>query len=218
MSALMIIMLAVAAVAPRNAALTGKVQDENGSPIAGAIVDIYTARPRVGAALTCPSCYRDCAKSTTTDSEGRFSFNELDSGLLFRVLVMAPGRRPQLTRLTDPQTTQLDVKLEPIPTNLPIDRILNGRVLDDQGEPLAGAVVSPSGAKTSEKRWWGSLPGVDEASVTDAEGRFVITSQDAKLGLDLEVTSPGFADFPSQLFDLDGREPIRWDRATISKC
>lgn len=206
MSLITTFVFAVVAVVSHNGTLSGKVQDENGAPLAGAVVDIYTAKPRVGAAITCPSCYRDCAKSTKTGKDGQFSLTELDSGLLFRVLVMAPGQRSHLTELTDPQTGDLDVTLKPIPKDLPPNRMLTGRVLDNQGKPLAGAVVSPSGAKTDAKRWWGRLPGVDEASVTDADGNFVITSRDPKLGLDLEATAPGFADFPSQLFDLDGRD------------
>lgn len=197
--------LAVVAQTSDGTILTGTIQDENGVPIAGAIVDVYTAKPRVGAAITCPSCYRDCAKSTKTDAYGQFSIRELDSGLVFRVLVMAPGRRSQLTDLTDPKATELDVRLEPVPKDLPANQMLTGRVLDDQGDPLPGAVVFPNGAKTTDKRWWGQLPGVDEASITDSDGQFVITSQEPKLGLDLRVSAPGFADFPSQLFDLDGR-------------
>lgn len=187
-------------------ALTGQVTDENGEPLTGALVDLYTAKPRIGLAVTCPSCYRGCAKSAKTDAGGRFSIGEIDPVLLFRVLVMAPGRRAVLTTLIDPAETELEVKLEPLPAGLPPDRMLKGRVLDERGKPLAGAVASPTGAKTHEKRWWGQLPGVDEAAVTDADGRFVITSQEPKLGLDLEASAPGYADFPSQLFDLDGSE------------
>lgn len=36
--------------------------------------------------------------------------------------------------------------------------------------------------------------------------RFVITSQEPKLGLDLSVSAAGYADFPAELFDLDGSE------------
>jgi hypothetical protein len=125
--------------------------------------------------------------------------------LLFHVLVMAPGRRSQLTDWIDPRTTDLDVRLELVPRDLPATQMLTGIVLDDQGNPLPGAVVSPVGAKTAEKRWWGQLPGVDEASVTDSDGKFVITSKEPKLGLDLRVSAPGFAEFPSRFFDLDGR-------------
>lgn len=124
--------LGVVAVTFDGSTLTGKIQDENGMPIAGAIVDIYTAKPRVGAAITCPSCYRDCAKSTLTDAQGQFLIGELDEGLLFRVLVMAPGRRSRLTDWIDPQTSELDVRLEPVPIGLPATQILTGIILDDQ--------------------------------------------------------------------------------------
>jgi hypothetical protein len=200
------LLLSIVSVANVSGALTGQVSDQSGAPVAGALVDLYTAKPRVGLAVTCPSCYRDCAKSTKTDDQGRFSIGELDPALLFRVLVMAPGRRAVLTKLIDPAEAELEVKLEPLPDDLQPDRMLKGRVLDEDGKPLAGAVVSPTGAKTHEKRWWGQLPGVDEAAVTDADGRFVLTSQEPKLGLDLQASAPGYADFPSQLFDLDGSE------------
>ncbi|HVW36574.1 MAG TPA: carboxypeptidase-like regulatory domain-containing protein [Pirellulales bacterium] len=193
-------------VASTPGTLAGQVLDEHGAPLVGAVVDVYTAKPRVGLAVTCPSCYRDCAKSAKSDDQGRFSIGDLDPELLFRLLVMAPGRRAVLTQLIDPAQAELEVKLEPLPSDLPPDRLLKGRVLDERGKPLAGAVVSPTGAKTHEKRWWGQLPGVDEAAVTDFDGRFVITSQDPKLGLDLSVSAAGYADFPSQLFDLDGSE------------
>jgi hypothetical protein len=186
--------------------LTGTIRDEDGSPLAGAMVDIYTAKPRIGTATTCPSCYRDCAKSTKTESDGQFSIGELDPGLLFRVLVMAPGRRSHLTAHVDPLSTQIDVALKSVPQDLPDDRLLTGRVVSVQGEPIAGAVVTPVGAKTKESHWFGQLPGVDQASITDADGRFVITSQAPKLGLYLQVSAPGYASFAPQLFDLDSRE------------
>lgn len=206
MSLTAVLLLSAVSTAATPGMLTGKIADEKGAPIDGALVDLYTAKPRVGLATTCPSCYRDCAKWTKTDNKGRFSIGELDPGLLFRVLVMAPGRRAVVTKLIDPAEAELEVNLEPLPGDLPPDRMLKGRVYDDHGKPLAGAVVSPMGAKTHERRWWGPLPGVDEAAVTDAEGRFFITSQEPKLALDVQVSAPGYANFPAQLFDLDGSE------------
>jgi hypothetical protein len=95
--------------------LAGQVLDEHGAPLFGAVVDLYTAKPRVGLAVTCPSCYRDCAKSARSDDQGRFSIGDLDPELLFHVLVMAPGRRAVLTKLIDPAQAELEVKLEPLP-------------------------------------------------------------------------------------------------------
>lgn len=204
MSIVAIFLLNAASIVALPGTLTGQVLDENDRPIAGALVDLYTAKPRVGLAVTCPSCYRDCSKFANTDEQGQFSIGELDPLLLFRVLVLAPGQRAVLTKLIDPAEAELEVKLEPLSTDLPADRMLQGRVLDEHGKPLAGAVVSPYGAKTLDKRWWGELPGVDEATVTDAEGRFVITSQEPKLALDLKVGAEGYADALSQLVELDG--------------
>jgi len=67
-------------------------------------------------------------------------------------------------------------------------------------------VVTPVDTKSKESRWFGQLPGVDQASITDADCRFVITSQVPKLGLDLRVSAADYACCPAQLFVLDGRE------------
>src|SRR5437762_8257631 len=96
--------------------LTGHVVDENGAPLSGAVIHLNTAKPRTGLAVTCPSCYRDCARSAVTNGEGQFSVAELDPNLLFRVLIVAPGRKAVLTKWTDPVKTKLEVKLSPLAT------------------------------------------------------------------------------------------------------
>jgi len=186
--------------------LSGTIRNEDGAAISGAKIDIYTAKPKVGVATICPSCYSDCEKSTTTDANGRFSIGGLDPSLLFRVLVLAPGHRSHLTDSMDPQFDDVDVKLEAYPKDLPDDRMLTGRVVDPDGKPVVGAVVYPLGAKSSERHLWGRLPDVDEASVTDVDGRFVITTREPKLGLDLRAYAPGFAVYSSRHFVMNGQE------------
>ncbi|MBI2480616.1 MAG: carboxypeptidase regulatory-like domain-containing protein, partial [Planctomycetia bacterium] len=123
-----------------------------------------------------------------------------------------------MTEFVDPSEKELTLNLEPMPTNLPPDRMLRGRVVNEGGRPVAGALVGPTGAKTSDRRWRGALPGVDEASVTDDEGRFVITSRDPKLGLDLAVAAPGFAIQLVELLALNGEEhEIRLQRGATVK-
>lgn len=152
-----------------------------------------------------------------TDADGRFEINKLDATLLFRVLVIAPGRRAVVTEYVDPSENELTLKLESMPDALPANRILRGRVINEAGRPLAGALVTPYGAKTSERRWWGSLPGVDAASVTDEDGCFVVTSREPKLGLDLQFSAPGYAIDAGKLFSLNGEQyEIRLQRgATV---
>jgi protocatechuate 3,4-dioxygenase beta subunit len=65
--------------------LTGVVKDEDGKGLGGATVFIYTAGPKEGAGILCPSCYADCRKRTTTDDAGHFKIESLDPSLLFRI-------------------------------------------------------------------------------------------------------------------------------------
>ncbi len=55
------------------------------------------------------------------------------------------------------------------------------------------ALVEPFGCKWGERRWWGSLPGVDPLDVTDSQGRFQIIADKPADGFDLEVTSRALA-------------------------
>ncbi|MFC1757665.1 carboxypeptidase regulatory-like domain-containing protein [Planctomycetota bacterium] len=199
---LILFSLASAATAPST--LSGTVTDELGKPIPGATVSIYTAKPREGIGTLCPSCYRDCNKSTTTGGNGDYAFTQLDGALLFRVLVTAPGLRSVVTKHVDPRDQESETTLLKLPTDLPDNRQLSGRIVDSQGKPVVGAIVMPFGAKTTGRRWWGRMPGVDSAAVSDVDGRFVVTSKDRKLGMDFKVYARGYATKITPLFDLDG--------------
>jgi hypothetical protein len=189
------LLLAVMTVsaAPTHGDLTGTVVDTAKKPIPQATVFIYTAKPRVGLGILCPGCYVDCGKKATTDANGRFLISNLDSDLLFRVLVVADGFRPQFAKDVDPLQKSLDVKLEAMPSDLSGRAVLRGRVLDGAGKPVVGAVVSPTGCERADKRWWGQMPGVDPASVTNLRGEFLITGNQGDLGYNLEVEARGFA-------------------------
>jgi len=39
-------------------------------------------------------------------------------------------------------------------------------VVDEQGLPIEGALIDPSGAKTTDRRWWGTVE--VEPTITDA--------------------------------------------------
>lgn len=184
--------------------LSGTIRDEQGNPLAGATVSMFTAKPREGVGTICPSCYTDCRKYVTSDPQGQFAIEGLDPELFFTVLVMAPGHRSHLTHWLDPVAGPLEVKLQPYPKNLPPLRSLSGRVIDPDGKPVAGAVVNAWGAKTPEQHLFGLLRDVDRAAVTDAFGFFMLTTQEPKLGLDVRVSPPGFAVSASQHFELHG--------------
>jgi hypothetical protein len=167
--------------------LTGVVADNAGKPIAGAKVFIHTAGPRQGTSPLCPSCYPDCARKGETDAEGKFTIPRLDPELVFRVLVVAEGHQPGLVSGVDPVRQTMKAELTPLPADLDPRRTVRGRVVDSRGKPIVGATVEPFGIKTSTKRWWGAMPGVDPLALTNLNGEFMITSIEADIALDLRV-------------------------------
>lgn len=172
--------------------LRGSVMDAAGKPIAGARVDIATAAPHFGEGLFCPSCYRDCMKGTRTDNAGRFEIGGLDSTLKFTLLVSAQNRKARWTKLIDPSAEEPKITLEALPANHPRENTVRGRLVDDRGQPIAGALIYASGAKTAEKHWGGSGVNVEPA-VSDAEGRFGLLLPKDYLGVDVKVFAQGFA-------------------------
>jgi hypothetical protein len=167
--------------------LTGTVVDAADKPLLGAHIFIETARPRQGTNPLCPSCYPDCIKRTQTDAAGKFTLPKLDAELVFRVLVVAEGFQPTLVPNVDPLRAPLAAKLSPFPEMLDPRHTLRGRVIDTKGKPIVGATVEPFGAKVGERRWWGTLKGVDALAVTNLRGEFVITSVDADIALDVRA-------------------------------
>jgi hypothetical protein len=172
--------------------LRGTVVDSDGKPVANARVDISTAAPRVGPQLFCPSCYRDCKKSTRTDKQGKFEIGGLDAKLKFSVLASAIKKKAQMTKLIDPLGGEVTIALESLQDNLPESRLVQIQVVNDRGQPISGALVEPVGGKTSKRRWGGLTKGVDPA-VSDAQGRINLPLPEDFLAVDVNVIAQGYA-------------------------
>src|SRR5690348_10681507 len=52
--------------------LSGTAKDQESQPVPDATVFVWTAGPKEGTGVLCPSCYADCGKKVTTDKEGHF--------------------------------------------------------------------------------------------------------------------------------------------------
>src|SRR5690348_134830 len=135
--------------------LTGTIKDSEGKPLTHANVFIYTAGPKEGVGILCPSCYADCRKRTTTYSDGRFKIESLDSTLLFRILVVAKGKDPKFVPKVDPAVKPLEVALKPTKEGLKPEQQMKGRVIDPQGNPISGAVVNIRGVSRGESTRFG---------------------------------------------------------------
>jgi uncharacterized GH25 family protein len=179
--------------------ITGQVVDTAGKPLAGATVMVSTAGPRVGVSVYCPSCYADCGRKAVTDADGKFAFRDLDPSLVFRLVAAADGHRARHSERIDPLSDKPKLALAPLPKDLPPDRMLRGRVVDDDGKPVVGALVEPRGCKQGDRRWGGMVNIADPFAVTDDNGQFVITSTEPVEAFDLTVRSPRHA---AKVFNL----------------
>ena len=161
-----------------------------------ATVFIFTAGPKVGTSTFCPSCYADCRKSAKTDERGAFKIESLDPELLFRILVVAKGYKPQFVTKVDPSSKPLAVELEPVASRaITPDRSIHGKVVNSEGKPIVGAVVESHGIrrKNDGGATWGSLPGVDPLAVTDENGEFLLTAAEPFYSLDVRVEAGTYA-------------------------
>lgn len=161
-----------------------------------ATVFIFTAGPKVGTSTFCPSCYADCRKSAKSDAKGAFKIESLDPQLLFRILVVAKGYKPQFVTKVEPAAGPITVELEPVAAReVTPDRSIRGQVVDAEGKPIVGAMIESHGIrrKNSEGAMWGSLPGVDPLAVSDEKGEFLISARDPFYSLDVRVEAGTYA-------------------------
>ena len=96
--------------------------------------------------------------------------------LVFRLLVVAEGHIPTITKKTvDPQAGRATISLKPHDLDSRADeRIVKGRVVDEEGNAVPRAVIEPFGMKTGSSTRYGSLPDVDALVVSNEKGEFRI--------------------------------------------
>lgn len=182
-------LLLLAAALPLHASndITGTVVDPAAKPVTGANVSIYAAHPRSGVGAVCPTCYRDCAKHQAVAADGAFRLPELDRGLLFDVIAVADGYQPALVARVDPASGPVKIELTKR-TAEEADRLVYGKVLDPDGKPVSGAVITPRGYHMPEGGIaWGLYPGVERLAITDPKGEFSLRLPSAKGKIDVLV-------------------------------
>ena len=173
--------------------LSGTVQNQEAQPIRNATVFIYTAGPKEGPGVLCPFCYADCRKRATTDASGKFTIESLDPDLLFRVLVVAADCQPTFVSKVDPAVKPILVKLKPTRHGETSDKRLQGRVVDLDGKPIAGAVINIRSVTRAESTRFGGNYDVDPLAVSDDSGSFVINSTNSFDAAGVDVEARGYA-------------------------
>ncbi len=180
--------------------ISGVVRDDAGAPVAGATVYVWTAGVKVGYSTFCPGCYADCGKHDAADEQGHFQIDSLDPELTFKLLAVAEGHQPTFVPRVDPAKGEAIAIALPRRAAEPADslRVLRGRIVDAEGEPIATAAVEAEMVMWRDEQGQltgrgGAVEGLDPVAITNEQGEFVLTYKDPTVTWTIEVEARGFA-------------------------
>jgi hypothetical protein len=188
-----ILLLVMVACAQALAAdLHGTVTDEKGAPAAGATVCICRVTPKDGKPFE-PMYYEDWGKKALTDADGKFTVEKVDAEKRFDVLVVTDGHQAVRLNKLDP-AKEAKAKLKAMPEDRKeAGRQIRGKVTGDDGKPVWGAEVTPEGWGSTTRHSYGRMNDVDQITVTNEKGEFVITGKDLDINRDLKIVARGYA-------------------------
>jgi hypothetical protein len=156
--------------------LEGVIGAAGGRPVSNAVVFVYSAAPREGPSVICPTCYPDCVKRARTDAQGRFVIEPVNPALMFQLVVLAKGYRPDFIKDVDPQFGGATLTLKPLKiTNSPPEHRVIAKLIDPAGNPVAGVRVNAEGIRNAQYSSYGGTSGkVDPMAVSDENGDFFL--------------------------------------------
>ncbi len=185
---------------PPRGDVSGTVRSAGGDLVDDATVMVWTAGVKEGYSTYCPSCYPDCGKQARTDSNGRFTVPSLDGDLLFRLLVVAEGFEPTFVRGVDPLSgEEVGVELTPREAVDPDSgRVFSGRIVDAEGEPIAGAAIEPDMVYWLDEEGLlagqgGAVDGLEPLAISNADGEFTLMYKDRTTAWRLRVSARAHA-------------------------
>lgn len=171
--------------------VAGTVLDESSRGIGGAEIRQFEKNPFGGV-------YFLPRSSAKTEVDGRFAFRSLKPGEIV-IAVQAKGFAPEY------RTIAVARHLPEIEFRLRKGEIVSGRVVDDSGNPVAGATIQTVGAGADQPISW--------QGKTDADGRFLWDSAPAK-ALSYDVSAQGYKPTDSVLLDSSSEHEIRLIKGT----
>ena len=178
------------------ARLDGVVLGADGRPLPNAFVSVFSASPRDSQRSTVGiKHYPDCGKHTRTDAQGRFVITAIDKDLLFRLLVTAPGHRPDYIRDADPQFGGAQLKLKPLRfANVPPAQRVTGKLIDAAGRPIPGGRIEVGGTRYADVSYSSTTTTkVDPMAVTNEKGEFFLDCTNDVGAITVTIEAPRLA-------------------------
>lgn len=174
--------------------IAGTVVDESSKePVAGATVLVHSAGVRTGYDSACPTCYLDCGKRGTTDSEGKFSIEGLSPDLVFTMLVVRDSYGSIFIRKHDPEKGPATAAIKKrMPPADPKQTVL-GKVVDAKGKAIKEALISQQGVRSGEMRQFGDRDWIDLVAVSNRDGEFEMAYGKPATAMILEIAPRGMA-------------------------
>ncbi len=174
-------------------AVSGRIVDSSGKPLAHATVLVYHAGVKVGYSTYCPSCYRECGKRVTTNQNGEFSVQGLVPDLWFTLLAVHDGYVPTISKKLDPiNSSGVSIVLAPRKETLG-SSIARGRVTDSAGNPVHDAIIQPIGLILGQSSVYGTIDGLDPLAATNTQGDFELSYRGTSPAMLVEVEGRGYA-------------------------
>jgi hypothetical protein len=178
----------------------------DGTPVAGATVRIIAAVPRSAEDVVTPSVFAGVGKSYVAGDDGRFVLDELDPRLKYDLVISAPNHAAQALDDIPATTNQpIQCKLKPRPAEIDKETTVTGRILDDDGKPIAGAVFHIFGEETGNTHRFGGIANVDQTAVSGDDGSFLFLADRGGRNFDVMIHAVGHA--PQIVRCVSGAEP-----------
>lgn len=119
--------------------------------------------------------------------------------------MLKEGYTPTYEKRVDPFKGRVSIEvaeMEPAPDD--DSRVARGRLLDDTGKPVAGAVVYAESVRRENGTSYGAIEGLQKYAVSDTAGTFFIVHAKAADAIGVEIRAPGLAPKRAEL-DTGGK-------------
>jgi hypothetical protein len=179
--------------------LVGTIRDVGEQPIANARVSIFRSFAPFPRSHIVNASSPDESKTARTDSAGRFRIEELDTNAMFQVLFEADGFRPMFYYRLRPSEPVPEVTLKRVPRGAAPNAQVRGRVTNEEGKPIEGALIQVQGTSRGGESRSGSWEDIEWIAFSDESGAFILRGEEAFDSVDLAVEARGFA--PSERQD-----------------